>query len=106
MKDQPEPRNPHKQGSTKATGFGIAGATVVMGLCCGLPLLITAGAFSSLAAIGAGLANPLLITVAVLGIIGLGLVWFRQRGRHRCDDGACSVPDHSRRTHDSRSSTR
>lgn len=105
MNEQPETSNPLKQGSTKAMGLGIAGAAVAMGLCCGLPLLITAGAFSSLGAIGAGIASPLLIIVAVFGLIGLSAVWFRQRGRHRCADGACPVADHSSRAHDRRSST-
>lgn len=105
MNKQSEPGNPHKRGPTKAMGFAIAGAAVAMGLCCGLPLLITAGAFGSMAAIGAGIASPLLIMVAVLGIIGLGVFWFGKRGRHHCAVGSCAVADHSCRTHGSRSST-
>ena len=72
------------------TALAVGGFFLLHALCCGLPLLIAAGA---LGAAGSILANPWVITAAVLLAVGV-VVWALQR-RHKGASGdtrGCCAP--------------
>ncbi|MHA7295207.1 hypothetical protein [Arthrobacter sp. HLT1-21] len=87
IKQKSEQESEQKQGNK--TALVVAGFVLLHVLCCGLPLLIAAGA---LGATGSLLGNPWLITAAVVLALGV-LVWvFRRRASGKTDDGDCCVP--------------
>lgn len=65
----------------------VAGFIVLHVLCCGLPLLIAAGAFASF---GAVLGNGTWVTVGIVTLAAAILVRFRRA--RRSNGAACCVP--------------
>ncbi len=66
----------------------LAGFVVLHVLCCGLPLLIAAGAFTGA---GALLGNGALVTAGLLAVLGAVAVAVR-RSRRPADDDCCRTP--------------
>jgi membrane protein implicated in regulation of membrane protease activity len=95
--------NPGSEG--KRTALAAAGFLLVPVLCCGLPLLIAAGA---LGAVGSILGNPWVIAAVVVVILA-AVAWFARRrtsatrDRATQDDWCCPPPTRSQsdRTHES-----
>jgi hypothetical protein len=73
--------NPGSEG--KRTALAAAGFLLVPVLCCGLPLLIAAGA---LGAVGSMLGNPWVISAAVVLVLA-GVAWFARRHTSATRDG-------------------
>ena len=67
----------------------LAGFVVFHVLCCGLPLLIAAGAFTGA---GALLDSGALVASGLLGVLAAVGLAVRRARRHRQDD-CCAVPD-------------
>ncbi|GAA3573895.1 hypothetical protein GCM10022222_67830 [Amycolatopsis ultiminotia] len=91
------PTTPGSEGTR--TALAAAGFLLLPLLCCGLPLLIAAGA---LGAVGSVLGNPWVIGAAAVVVLATG-VWFaRRRTRAARDDSCCPPPSlsHSDRTHE------
>lgn len=78
------------------TVLATAGIILLPVLCCGLPLLIAAGALSvagTLGVIGSVLGNPWVIVVAVVLVTGLvGWVLRRRRTAAAKKDACCALP--------------
>jgi hypothetical protein len=66
----------------------LAGFVVLHVLCCGLPLLIAAGAFTGA---GALLGNGALVAAGLLAVLAAVAVALR-RGRRSVDDDCCRTP--------------
>lgn len=78
----------------KRTALPAVGVVAAMALCCGLPLLIAAGALGSL---GAWLGNPWVTGAAVLGALALMVRLVRRRTSRSADDCCPPQPhDHQR----------
>jgi len=89
MSNEPKSKN-------TTTVLATVGLILLPVLCCGLPLLIAAGAFSALGvlgALGAVFGNPWVIAVAVVLVAGL-LLWVlrRRRATAAAEGDACCTP--------------
>jgi hypothetical protein len=79
-------RNPGSDG--KRTALAAASLLLLPIQCCGLPLLIAAGA---LGAVGSVLGNPWVIGAAVV-LVAAGVAWFTRRHASAATHDACCPP--------------
>jgi membrane protein implicated in regulation of membrane protease activity len=78
--------NPGSDG--KRTALAAVGFLLLPALCCGLPLLIAAGA---LGAVGSVLGNPWVIGAAIVAVVA-AVVWFARRRTSATRDDSCCPP--------------
>jgi hypothetical protein len=74
---------PHPLSTRIRIALAASGVVLLAALCCGLPLLIAAGAIGT---VGAALGNPATISAASAVLVLAAVAWFvsRRRGHHAC----------------------
>ncbi len=77
-------------GERESTGGLIALGVVSMGVCCGLPVLLSAGLLGALAGIGLG--SWLVIAAGLFVAAGGAARWYQRRNQPACDSPEIRPP--------------